>query len=299
MEMIEFYKNRSLGERFSAAAEFLRQNWKVLYKIILIPAIPLAIVMGYFQQTFVSGYTAILQRVIADKDITAFNDMFSSAGTWIYYIVYLVFVVSLSAMAAAVMSRYQAGALSKDTSLKDLGSQILSNMGKLFLIGLCVIVIAVLALIIIGILIGVLASSIPGGVVLAVFIAFAAFFAIIPPLYLVRFPALFQNASVGTSIKKGFILGFKNWGSTFAMIIVLGVATVVISFVFGLPYTIWTLTHLGQSDAVSYILGGISSLSEAFVTPLVFVFLAFQYFSIAEKEEGISLQSKVEEFDNL
>jgi Zn-dependent M28 family amino/carboxypeptidase len=104
---------------------------------------------------------------------------------------------------------------------------------------------------------------------------------------------------VGTSIKKGFILGFKNWGSTFAMIIVLGVATVVISFVFGLPYTIWTLTHLGQSDAVSYILGGISSLSEAFVTPLVFVFLAFQYFSIAENEEGISLQSKVEEFDNL
>ena len=47
-ERIEFYKNRSIGERFSVAIDFLKQNWKALYKNILIGGLPLAIIMGYF-----------------------------------------------------------------------------------------------------------------------------------------------------------------------------------------------------------------------------------------------------------
>jgi len=33
--------------------------------------------------------------------------------------------------------------------------------------------------------------------------------------------------------------------------------------------------------------------------PIMFIFIAFQYFSIMEKEQGVSLQSKVSEFENL
>jgi len=118
-----------------------------------------------------------------------------------------------------------------------------------------------------------------------------------PPLYLVRFPALFQEESTMGSIKKGFRLGFKSWGTTFVTILVVGIVSGIISGVLGLPLILYA--YFGTSEIISYVLSCLMSLGTAIVTPLAFVFFAFQYFSVAEQSEGISLQSKIEEFDNL
>jgi len=135
---------------------------------------------------------------------------------------------------------------------------------------------------------------------LTVLVAVVAGFSIVPALYLVRFPALFQGASTMESIKKGVRLGFKSWGTTMLMIIIIAVAAYVVTLIFSLPFAIWNTFNIGNEPGIlSYTLSGISWLGTAFVTPLTFVFFAFQYFAVVDKVEGISLQSKVEEFDNL
>lgn len=297
MNKIEFYKNRDLGERFSASAEFIRQNWKVMYKIILIPAIPLALLQGYFQQGFVSNYLANLSKVFSGGSITEMNNLYGNGGVWMYFLMTLLFSLVLSAMSGAIMSRYEDGLLSNETKLKDLSNKIFSNMGKLILIGLSLILIAIVVVIILVLMIFIMAMM---SKILAFLIAFAVIIAVFPPLYLIRFPALFQGESTFKSIRKGFVLGFKNWGTTFLMILILGIVSYVISLIFAIPSAIWTITHIGDSaGVVANILSSFSSLGSAFVTPFVFVFMAFQYFSVAEKAEGISLQAKIEEFDNL
>ena len=297
MDKIEFYKNRSLGERFSASAEFIRQNWTVMYKIILIVAIPLALLQGYYQQNYMSAYLGNISRILSGGDAATMNHLFSNSGIWIYLLVSILFMITLSAMSGAILSRYEEGLLGKETTLNDLGNQILTNMGKLFAVVCAVILMGIVAVIILAMIL-VLFSKI--STFLTFLIAFIAIIAIIPPLYLVRFAALFQKASTMESVKKGLQLGFKNWGSTFVMMLIIGIASYVISLIFGLPYAIWNIFNIGSSPGiVSYILSGISSLGTAFVTPLTFVFFAFQYFSIVEKTEGISFQSKIEEFDHL
>lgn len=296
MNKIEFYKNRSLGERFSASAAFIRQNWKVMYKIILIPSIPLALLQGYFQQDY-SQFWANLPKLF-DGDTSWLSEI-SNNNSGISSLIALLFALVLSSISSAIMSRYEEGSLSMETSLQDLSSKIVSNMKKLFFIGLTLSVMGIVAVIPIGLIIGILfAAHLPVLAAIVVFLLIVAICAIIPFLYLARFPALFRGEPTMGSIRKGFRLGFKNWGSTYAMIIILGIATSVISLILGVPYTIYLL--FGQpTGVVAYILGSISWLGAAFITPLTFVFFAFQYFAIAENEESISLQAKVEEFDNL
>jgi hypothetical protein len=297
MDKIEFYQKRDLGERFSASAEFIRQNWMVMYKIILMVAIPLALLQGYFQQIYMSAYLSNITRILTGGDITMMNELYNNAGMWIYVLVSLLSMLALFAISGAILSRYEEGLLSKETTLQDLGNKILSNMANLLMIGLALILFGIVALIVFVLLVAFLTKA---SGFFAFLIAFVAIIAIVPPLYLVRFPAIFRGASTMESIKEGLQLGFKSWGSTFLMIIIIGIASYVISLVFVLPFTIWNLFNIGsEPGVVSYILSGFSSLSTAFVTPLVFVFLAFQYFSVVEKIEGISLQSKVDEIDNL
>jgi len=135
--------------------------------------------------------------------------------------------------------------------------------------------------------------------VLIVFLLIFGLIAVLPPLSLIIFPSLFRGASVWESISKGLGIGFKNWGSTFGVLFIVGLMSVVVSYLLELPPQFWMLFHPGQTGVVLYLLTILSSLASVFVTPFLFVFLAFQYFSITEKEEGISLQNKVDEFDNL
>jgi len=245
-----------------------------------------------------SDYMAKISQLIYSGDIKDLS-AFSSGGTWMFLLVAALFAITLSAMTGAIMSRYGEGLLSKETTLKDLSDKILSNMGKLVLIGLVMGLIVMFATILIVMLIILLGAVSNVLMVLGFTLLFVAVFAIIPPLYLIRFPALFQGESTMGSIKKGWRLGFKSWGTTFLTIIIVGIVSAVISAILAIPYSIWIATHLGQSGVVSYTLSGISSLGTAFVAPLVFVFFAFQYFAVVENVEGTSLQEKVEEFDNL
>ena len=300
MENIEFYRNRNLGERLSVAGEFIRREWKILYKLILIPAIPLALVVGYFQHNFFSDYFDFIGNLYSGN-----GNLYGMVGFMgLFLLASLLITLVLTAISGAVMSRYEEGLLTKETTLKDLKRKIFSNMNNLFFVGLTTMFLFVLAIVVFFLIIIMPAYILPGAAaaIIGILLLFIVLFAILPPLSLVFYPALFQNASVWQSIGKGFRLGFKNWSSTFVILIIVGLITGAISLILQLPYTIFLTVQKIQHwdlDIVSYALSCLSSIGSAFVMPLSFIFLAFQYFSITEKDENISLLSKIEEFDNL
>jgi hypothetical protein len=113
------------------------------------------------------------------------------------------------------------------------------------------------------------------------------------------FPAYFSEKRIWESIKVSYVLGFKNWGSLFVALLLAGVMSMIVSIIFSLPYEIVSLFTWGQVNILTYILATLSAIGSVLAYPILFLIFAFQYFSIVEKEEGVSLQSQIDEFENL
>ncbi len=285
---IEFYKNRSFGERLSAAADFLRQNAKILAKNILVPAIPFVLLEAYFLPKYM--------EMVSQLSVGNISALETGMQVGLFFLVLMCLSLFLYSMSGAIMKAYEDGNLTDQTTWSDLSGKMFSNVGKLFLIGLVMFLIIAVISLVAGLLIY------GGGMgvgVLFIFIFMFGLIALIPPLSLIIFPVFFQDASTWESIKKGFSLGFKNWGSTFGILFVGGIMGSIVSYAFGMPYQLWIAFNPSELSIMTYILAIIFSLGSVFATPFTFVFLAFQYFSITEKEEGTSLQNKIDEFDNL
>jgi len=295
MNKIEFYKTRNLGERFSAAEQFIRQNWKALCKIILIPAIPLVLVMGYFERQFSLSMNNLTVNAAEYQDLSEFFYDFGSIFS-IYVLIISLFIIVIYALSATVMTCYEENYQNIETNLKKLSHKIFSNMKKVFLVNLAV---GLLFVTVFAIFITLIAFAPSILKVFGIIILVLGIFAIFPTISLVFYPAIFQGTSIWLSVIKGIKIGFKNWGTTFVILLIAGIATSILSALLQSPYLVMQVINPGQTGIVPFILALLSSFAYVIVTPLSFIFLAFHYFSILEKEEGISLKSKIEQFDNL
>ena len=293
-DKIEFYKSRSIGERVSVAIDFLKQNWKALYKNILIGGIPLAIIMGYFmaQQTN-------MQKI---SDLSNFFLFYS-----LLLIVSFVSFIYVYSMSGSVLLHYEQNQLTETTGWNDLKDNFFKLVEKTTLISLIIYIpIIVATAIVAAIFVMSAAASSSNGMagsilllILFIIVLLGGFIAVAPSFIMVYFPAYFSGKTNMESIKIAFSLGFKNWGSLFVAIILTGIVIFVASMVFSLPFQITSLFTLGKVNIISYILATFSAIGTILMSPIMFVIFAFQYFSIVEKEEGVSLQSQMKDFENL
>jgi hypothetical protein len=298
-EKIEFYKNRTIGERFSVAGDFIRQNWKVLLKNIGYVGAPLALLQGYFSQRLIVG-------LLSYNFTTPYANI-----NWPYYLLlfpfsFLLFLFFFS-MTGSILNKYIKGSLTEETGWADLKGQLFSFAGKIFLQGL----ILFLAIFVIAVIIGVFAGFLSLGTLLTdswtgifitiilVFLISVLLFCILMPLMLIPYPLFFEDASAWQGIKKGCRLGFKYWGSTFLTVFLGCFLSNVVSYILTMPYMVYLTINAGENSFLGYVLAMFSSLVGIIVFPVFIIFLSFQYTSIVEKEEGVSLQDKIEGFDNL
>ena len=294
-ERIELYKNRSIGERISAAIDFLKQNWKVLYKNILIGGLPLAIIMGYF--------------LMQQGNIQVISDL---SHIFLYYpfLLFFSFVnfIYLYAMTGAILLHYGRNQLTETTGWNDLKNSFFKLAGKTISISLMVytpilIVVGIMGAICFLIINVFSASGMQVGSFVLIFLLFLLFFgalvAITPSIIMLYFPAYFSGKANVESIKISFALGFKNWGSLFVAILITIIIFIVVYMVFSMPFQVMVLFSTGHLNILSYILATLSSIGTLLIYPIMIIIFAFQYFSIVEKEEGVSLKSQVSEFENL
>ena len=299
-DKIEFYKKRTLGERFSAASDFVRQNWKLLLKNVAYIGIPLAILQGYFMQNYVQNIFSIIYG-------RAFEDV-----NWLNLI--MLFVVSsalfffLFSMTGSILYNYNKGNLDENSGWNELQGDMFSILGKYILQGLIVSGVTVVIILLFGLLIGGLAftgGSMVSGVVgvILILLLYAVLFALMPPFALMIYPIIFEKASPWEAIVKGFRLGFKNWGTVFLTVFLAYLLAGMITNTISMPYFINMIFNIsqggGEGGIMDYFLVMMASASYVIIYPVATIFIGFQYTSIVEKEEGISLQNKIDDFEEL
>ena len=292
---IEFYKNRSTGERFSVAVDFLKQNWKILYKNILSGGLPLAIILSYFLVQQTNAQTI--------SDLPNFFMHYS-----LFILVSFMNFIYLFSMTGTVLFHYDRNRLTETTGWNDLKDTFFKFTGKTLLI---TIIVYIPIIVIVGIIAAIFGFSVSAIMtdnakvgflllfILLIILLLAGTIAFAPSLTMLYFPAYFSGKTNVESIKSAFSLGFKNWGSLFVAIILVGIVFYVIYIVFSIPFLIESIFLPGKVNIVSYILATLSSIGTLLMYPIMIVVFAFQYFSIVEKEEGVSLQSQLDDFENL
>ncbi|GHT75599.1 hypothetical protein AGMMS50262_11370 [Bacteroidia bacterium] len=293
---IEFYKSRSVGEVLSAAADFLRQNWKILYKNILIIGAPLAVLQGIF----LNNYSAAAKTVA----LGAGNVVEFGLNTLLFFVIAAVLSLFVYSITATMINRYGEGALTENTKWGDLKDSVYDFAGKTFVIGLILILVIVVLAFVVGIISFGLGSASSIGAGIFKLIIFGLVIAFLPGLTLTFFPAYYSDYSAWDSFKTGISLGLRHWGSTFLVLLVAGIIAAVFSIILAGGYQIWSLLSITLQlgvvgTIIAYVLAIVASFATLLATPITIVFLSFQYFSIVEKEDGISVQSGIDEFDNL
>lgn len=294
---IEFYKARTLTERFLVTADFIRQHAKTIFKNLAYAGIPIALIQGYF--------IAIQTQNLQNWNTGHTSSPFSSLLPLLFLPITIVLLVFFYATVGALLKKAEKGMLTENTNWTSLKTIVFSIASKLFLMGLIYTGFLVLFMIIIALFNIILASpGVEETAISAFVMMFITLLSVIGiwilmiPISMSIFPVFFENLSPWKAIQKGFRLGFRFFGSTFVTLLICGLFTFFVSFILGFLCQIFTDIMFFPNSANSfivYIVGTIASLSTMFILPIALIFLNFQYTSILEQDEGYALTVRIKE----
>lgn len=124
---------------------------------------------------------------------------------------------------------------------------------------------------------------------------------------------LFEDITVMESFKKTFRLGFATWGGVFLISLIMGFIANVLQGVTMMPWYIATLvkyffslSDVGSETTVSagysfilYLLGIVQAFGAYLSMIFTFVGMAYQYGHASEVVDSVTVESDIDNFDNL
>lgn len=134
-------------------------------------------------------------------------------------------------------------------------------------------------------------------IVMVIFTLIATLFFLIPGIYvgvtlsLMYIVMMRENLDLGDTFRRCFYLIQDKWWSTFGLLIIVGIISSIIGYVFQIPTLIVTLSSFfqigdGMNDIWMAISGVIATVGSVLVRSLVLVAVVFQYYNLVERREG-------------
>lgn len=297
---IEFYKVRTFSEKLNDAMDFFRQNWKTLLRMDLYLLLPCCVLIGICANSY-------LDSVVDTAVLSEPSDIFSAMG-WSYSVM----------LAAAVMASLVAYCLPfvflqnlanhgedlSTRSVNDIWPMMARNMRRAVLAGLMIVGILVLFAIVMGLL----AVISRWTLVITIPALLACCFGPLP-LFCVDY-LMDEKTGIIESLMKGFRYGFKTWGGTFAVILVLSIIIGIICSVLSLPgLFMLRLKATIFPDAagvgyiffmfLAYVLVIFANFVQYYLYSILLFGIGFQYGHAAEKLDGVRVDTDIEKFNEL
>lgn len=289
MKKIELYRIRTFSDIFEDSIQWLKDNRRAVLRYI-------ALVAGVC--------VVVLSAVFLWAYIKSENDYETDFFEEVFLITAIMLIVSLWMLPTLFYTLYglyreRENGL-QDLSFKEFNAALSPMAGRMLAMPVVAIVFTCLII---------LLSS--AATILPFFILVLGFMAL-PPLFI--YPAVVAVSGKGPieSIKETFSLGYKGYGSIFKMSLALTFFSIVL---FTLSFTslgiiLLTENYLPDSllhgtgkeifdYATYFITFALLTASAYFLALLALVVGVHTYGSIKESEEGISIDAKIENFENL
>jgi hypothetical protein len=281
-ENFRLEKVRDFGLLFTDTFLFIKYNFKNLLKGMLYYVLPFGllhgVVLGLLQ------YETLLPLASGNPISTSFSSptiIYSTLAS--YFFMLLSYTVAISFIMEYI--KLYRNKSNNNIEINEVGKAMLNNipktLGALILSGILVIL-GLILLIIPGIYIGVCISL------------------VIPII-------IFEDETIGNAISTCFNLIKNNWWNTFAFLLVMGIISSLLNFVFQLPssiYQIMTTMFMTTGDpmtlnkSITIIFSIIQAIGYAFMQLLPLTAIAIQYFNLIERKQSPALLKDLETVGN-
>ena len=304
---VAMYVKRSFGDKMNASFDFIKENWKPLFKFATYLILPLCLIQALSLNGLMNGSMGITMGVKAGaaNPLADFGTMF-----WVNYgltiICYLIGSVILTSLIYALIKTYnEREERLEGVTLSSLKSLLFKNVGRLLKLTLF----GILIMIILCVVMGLLAALTPFTLILTLpmLVACVIPLSLFSPIY------LFENIGIWEAFKKTYRLGFATWGGVFLIALIMGLIGGILQGITMLPWYVATIVKyfFAMSDSGSavtispvynfflYLMGILQAFGMYLSTIFTIIGLAYQYGHASEVVDSVSVEEDIDNFDNL
>ncbi|MGQ1785958.1 MULTISPECIES: hypothetical protein [unclassified Saccharicrinis] len=279
-EKVELRRKRDFSDVLNATFAFIRQEYKVLgYALLLYAGIPVliqAILSGIYVDTTLTNFLNNIGNPSASEEFVR-----TMPGKAIMFnMINLIVQIFLTGLAYCYVVLYvERGA--GNVEVKEVWNKFTSLFAAYIgfnIISVLVVIVAFIALIVPGIYVMV-------------------------PLSLILIVKTAENEGFGNTLSRCFYLVKDHWWQTFGLLIIASIIMFVLSAVFGVPAGIIAGAQSVLEENMTgvsipfMITTVISTIGTAIVTPLPSIVISFQYYSLVEHKDNLSLLGKIDKIN--
>jgi hypothetical protein len=297
---IALYAKRSFGDKMNITIAFIRENWKPLLKYLTYFILPVCLVQSLSLNKFMAN---TIVQATTKSDTMPDIWFFVQYGSM--FLLYLIGYILTATLVYTMMKTY--------SNREERLSNITMNMMKpLFFHHLLRVIITILVLIVVFaafttfiILLG-MASP------FTLIITIPALLFMIIPATLFTPTYLFEDISLGQAITKTCRIGYRTWGGTFLIGLIMGIFAYIVQIVMSLPwyisFMINTILGINNGNQITtsvgfsfmlYLFGIILTFGNYLSTTLILIGFSYQYGHASEAVDNVTIDEDIEKFDTL
>jgi len=276
---IQLFKIRDFGLVFTDTFDFIKQNWKPIFKAIAIIAAPFYFLAGALMGGGIdSVYNFDLSNpeLIEDPDLSPQNLILYGIGYFAMMLFFLIGYVLAAGIVFTYFKMYRNDEITEDITTSEIWARVKPNLGMIagtfFLISIITVIGFILCLL--------------PGIYLAI------------PLSMIFIARLEEpELSFSDAFKRCFELSKNCWWVTFALLVIMGIIVSAINYGLSLPLTILSYAEMflqfndfGIVQSLSY---GINMVISLLLSSLTLSIVAVIYYSHRERLEGIGMQDRI------
>ncbi len=309
---IEFQQTRDFSRKLNATFEFLRQNFKPLFKSILIIAGPSTLVGSLMVGSLIGdlmNFTQAMQAGGANAENG--SDYFLSVSFWLQMILMFVFLTVSFVVGLAAINAYLVLYDKKKSNEIDV-NEVWQQVQKMFwpYLGTSVLffVLFILAYLVLLIPIIVLGDVSPFLIFFGFIFFIGAIFFLLFSSSLTYFIQTYEKKNFIDSLVRSFrLVNNGKWWSTFGLTMLLYLIMSTVSSIFIMPYYVVTMinslhsinsgTMIEPSSAWkiwTVVFFTLYYMTNMLMAALPNVGIAFQYFNLVELKEAKGLLGQIE-----
>jgi len=302
---IPFYIQRPFGEKMNASFDFIKENWKVLLKYVTYLILPLCVVQALSLNSFMGYYMGALMGGVGGMEFDNLGSGFFASYGFLVIFSMIGYLLITSLVYALVKLYNEREDRLNNITFADFKPLLFKNMGRLFLIGLFLFIFSIVVALVLVLL--------AFGSLLTLILTIPAFFALFIALSIWSPIYLFEDIGFGASLSKAFRMGFATWGGIFAILFIMGMVASVLQGVLMTPWymavvvkSLFAYSNDGLVEEPSlfynilvYILGIIQLYGTYMCMIFTILGLSYQYAHASEKLDSITVESDIDNFENL
>lgn len=305
---VAMYAKRSFGDKMNASFDFIKENWKPLFKFTTYLILPLCLIQALSLNGLMNGSMSAVLSGAQSGNANPFAEY--GVMFWANYglsiLCYMVGSILLASLIYSLIMTYNnRDERLEGITLSALKPLLFTNMGKMLKLTLLAILLMILVMTAIVLLaylsLFTLVFTFP--LLIACLVPVALF----TPIY------LFENIGLMDALKKTFRLGFATWGGILAISLVMGFIGGILQGIAMLPWYIGTIVKyfFAMSDSGSvvtvspvynfflYLMGILQTFGAYIGSIFTIIGLAYQYGHASEVVDSVSVEDDIDNFDKL